>query len=87
VILRRTPDGNTIRARDVGSAQFGVNSYFLKGIDLSDDVAIGVPVQQIFGSNAIDVATAAEDVIDGFRKSRPPGVKVIKVFDQTQFVR
>ncbi|QEY32504.1 efflux RND transporter permease subunit [Synechococcus sp. RSCCF101] len=87
VILGRTPDGNTIRVRDVGSAQFGINSYFLKGIDLAGNVAIGVPVQQTFGSNAIDVATAAEAVIDEFRRTVPPGVKVIKVFDQTQFIR
>jgi len=31
MILRRTPDGNTIHVRDVGSTQLGINSYFLKG--------------------------------------------------------
>jgi len=62
-------------------------AIFSKGIDLSGDVAIGVPAQQTFGSNAIDVATVAEAVIDEFRKGVPHGVKVIKVFDPTQFIR
>ncbi|MEO1003071.1 MAG: efflux RND transporter permease subunit [Cyanobacteria bacterium J06638_7] len=87
VILSRTPDGNVIRVGDVGSTEFGLNTYFLKGFDLNGNNGIGVPIQQTFGSNAIDVADEAAKVIEEFRATLPPGVKVEKVFDQTQFIR
>ncbi|SBO44750.1 efflux RND transporter permease subunit [Cyanobium sp. NIES-981] len=87
LILAKGPDGGLIRLGDVGRAEYGFQNFFQSSINaISGHPAVGFGVIQLPGSNAIATARAVDQVLEGFASTLPPGVKLEKVFDQTDFI-
>ena len=81
------PDGGLIRLGDVGRAEYAFQNFYQAGINgITGHPCIGFGVIQLPGSNAITTAKAVDAVLEDFRKTLPPGVKLEKVFDQTDFI-
>ncbi|MEB3200292.1 MAG: efflux RND transporter permease subunit [Synechococcaceae cyanobacterium] len=81
------PSGSLIRLRDVGRAQYAFQNFNQAAINgISGYPCVGFGVIQLPGSNAISTAAAVNQVLDQFRTTLPPGVKLEKVFDQTDFI-
>jgi len=81
------PDGSLIRLRDVGRAEYAFQNFNQAAINgISGHPCVGFGVIQLPGSNAISTAKAVDAVLDQFRSTLPPGVRLEKVFDQTDFI-
>ena len=81
------PDGGLIRLRDVGRAEYAFQNFNQSAINgISGHPCVGFGVIQLPGSNAITTAKAVDQVLSDFRATLPPGVKLEKVFDQTDFI-
>ncbi|MCX5946851.1 MAG: efflux RND transporter permease subunit, partial [Cyanobacteria bacterium] len=81
------PDGSLIRLRDVGRAEYAFQNFNQAAINgISGYPCVGFGVIQLPGSNAITTAEAVDKVLTQFRSTLPPGVKLEKVFDQTDFI-
>ena len=81
------PDGGLIRLGDVGRAEYAFQSFNQSAINgITGYPSIGFGVIQLPGSNAITTAKAVDVVLEDFRNTLPPGVKLEKVFDQTDFI-
>ena len=87
LILAKGPDGGLIRLKDVGKAEYGFQSFYSSAINaISGHPCVGFGVIQLPGTNAIDTAKGVDQVLKNFERTLPPGVKLEKVFDQTDFI-
>jgi len=87
VLTDQGPDGGFIRLRDVGRAEYAFQNFNESAINgLTGYPSIGFGVIQLPGSNAITTAKAVDAALTQFRSTLPPGVKLEKVFDQTDFI-
>ncbi len=85
IVLKANNDGTTIKLKDVGRAELGAENYssFLR---FSGKDAVGLGVQQIPGSNALDVVTAVKAELEKLSKKFPPGVTYKFGYDPMLFV-
>ena len=85
IVLKANPDGTTIKLKDVGRAELGAESYssFLR---FSGKEAVGLGVQQIPGSNALDVVKAVKAELEKLSKKFPPGMTYKFGYDPLLFV-
>lgn len=85
VVLKTSTDGSLIRLKDVGRAELGAENYssFLRfrGKD-----AVGLGINQLPGSNALDVAKGVKAEIATLAKTFPPGLRYQVAFDTTLYV-
>ena len=86
LIVNTTSDGSLIRLADVGRVELGGESYSLSATDVRGVPSVGLAVYQLSGSNALEVSKGVEQVLDEFRASLPPGIKVEKIYDNTDFI-
>ena len=87
LILAKSADGGLIRLKDVGHAEYGFQSFYSSAINaISGHPCVGFGVIQLPGTNAIDTAKGVDQVLLEFERTLPPGVKLEKVFDQTDFI-
>jgi multidrug efflux pump len=86
VILRASPDGTTVRLKDVARIGFGPQNYGLTAV-WNGKPAGAFGVQLLPGANALNVATAVRAKMDELQKSFPPGVTYLTPYDSTPFVR
>jgi HAE1 family hydrophobic/amphiphilic exporter-1 len=86
IVLRSEADGTLIKLKDVGRAELGAQDYstFLR---FRGNQAVGIGIQQLPGSNALQVATAVKAEIARLSKQFPPGLQYQIAFDTTQFVQ
>ncbi len=85
IVLKANNDGTTVKLRDVGRAELGAEDYssFLR---FSGKDAVGLGVQQIPGSNALDVVTAVKAELGKLSKKFPPGMTYKFGYDPMLFV-
>jgi hydrophobe/amphiphile efflux-1 (HAE1) family protein len=86
IIIKTGTDGNITRVRDVarvelGAADYGTATHF-NGLP-----AVGIPVFQLPGSNAITTADAIYQKMEELKKGFPKGVAYAIPYDTTVFVR
>ncbi|KEF41874.1 MAG: RND transporter [Cyanobium sp. CACIAM 14] len=86
LIVRRTPSGGLVRLKDVGRVTLGGESYDVSSTDLNGVPSVGMAVYQLSGSNALEVSTGVKKVLDSFAATLPVGVKVEKVYDNSDFI-
>ncbi len=86
LILRTTDQGGLVRLRDVGRVELGAESYDANATDLRATPSVGLLVYQLGGSNALEVSEAVENVVENFRLMIPPGMKIEKIYDTTDFI-
>jgi len=86
LVIRTESNGTLIKLKDVGRAELGAENYgsFLR---FSGNPAVGLGIQQLPGSNALDVANAVKAEMETLSQSFPPGLKYQVAFDTTRFVQ
>jgi hydrophobe/amphiphile efflux-1 (HAE1) family protein len=86
IIVRRGPEGQIVRMRDVARVELGASTYALRSL-LNNKPAAAMPIIQAPGSNALEVSNLVRAKMDELSKSFPPGIAYEVVYDPTQFIR
>ncbi|HWG58876.1 MAG TPA: multidrug efflux RND transporter permease subunit [Candidatus Acidoferrales bacterium] len=85
IILKTGVDGTLVRLRDVGYAELGAETYG-SNLFINGHEAIGMAVQQLPNSNALDVDRLCKAELDKLAPTFPAGLKYGFAFDTTQAV-
>lgn len=92
LVVQVGDDGTLIQIKDVGRAELGAESYDTDVLWGTQEVgqtpapAIGLPIYQLPGSNALDTSNAIKAKLAELEKNFPPGLKGEVGFDPTLFV-
>lgn len=85
IIVHATPDGRTVRVRDVARVEMGAQSYVTNSyLDGKSAVALGI--FQRPGSNALDTAQQVRAIMAEVGQSFPDGLAHRVVYNPTDFV-
>ncbi|MBD2128856.1 efflux RND transporter permease subunit [Microcoleus sp. ZQ-A2] len=86
VVLKTSEDGTLVKLSDVGRAELGAENYssFLR---FRGNDAVGLGINQLPESNALDVASAVKAEMQNLAKSFPPGLKYQVAFDTTLYTQ
>jgi hydrophobic/amphiphilic exporter-1 (mainly G- bacteria), HAE1 family len=82
IVVRANPDGSFVRLQDVARVDLGTQVYNLQG-RLDGKPAAVVAIYQLPGSNAIQAAQGAKDLMAGAKKQFPPGLDYAIALDTT----
>src|SRR5262249_18187380 len=73
IVVRENPDGSTVRLRDVGTINLGVETYFQRARFNGNPAGI-IAVYQIPGSNALAVADGVKKKMEELKRRFPSDV-------------
>src|ERR1700691_1444101 len=82
VIVRETPNGGTVRVRDVARVELGTQDYSLSG-RLNGKPSAVIAVYQLPGTNAVQTVQGIRKLLDKMKQSFPQGVDYPVSLDQT----
>jgi HAE1 family hydrophobic/amphiphilic exporter-1 len=82
IVVRANPDGSFVRLQDVARVDLGTQVYNLQG-RLDGKPAAVVAIYQLPGSNAIQAAQGAKDLMAAAKKQFPPGLDYAIALDTT----
>ncbi len=82
VVVKSLPDGTIVRLRDVGRAELGAESYSQLS-RWKGKRAVGLGIQQLPGSNALDVKEKVDAAVAQLAKEFPPALVYETAFDTT----
>lgn len=85
IILRSSPDGSSIRLKDVARVEFGSFAYSAN-TQIIGRPGIGIAIFQTAGSNANDILTEAEDVLQRASLNFPKGIKYFGMYSAKEFL-
>src|SRR4029077_14353344 len=86
IIIKSGAVGEVVYLRDVARVELGPESYALRSM-LDAKPAVGIPVFQLPGANALDLTDSARKSMAELAKSFPEGVSYDIAYDPTVFVR
>src|SRR5215467_8055362 len=76
IVVRETPDGGTVRVRDVARIELGSQDYSVKGRYNGKPSAV-LAAYQLPGSNAVAAATAAKELMSRLQQRFPEDLDVV----------
>jgi hydrophobic/amphiphilic exporter-1 (mainly G- bacteria), HAE1 family len=82
IVVRANPDGSFVRLKDVARVELGTQVYNLNG-RLDGKPSAVVAIYQLPGSNAIQAAQSARDLMVESKKRFPPGLDYAIALDTT----
>jgi hydrophobic/amphiphilic exporter-1 (mainly G- bacteria), HAE1 family len=82
IVVRANADGSFVRLQDVARIELGTQVYNLQG-RLDGKPAAVVAIYQLPGSNAIQAAQGAKDLMAAAKKQFPPGLDYAIALDTT----
>jgi hydrophobic/amphiphilic exporter-1 (mainly G- bacteria), HAE1 family len=82
IVVRANPDGSFVRLQDVARIELGAQVYNLSG-RLDGKPSAVIAIYQLPGSNAIQAAQSAKDLMVESRKRFPPGLDYVIALDTT----
>src|SRR5258705_4208633 len=82
VIVRETPDGGTVRVKDVARVELGAQDYSIIS-RLNGKPAIVIPVYQLPGSNAVQTAAGVRKLMAEMKQRFPDDMDYAISLDQT----
>src|SRR5437899_3206400 len=85
VIVRETPDGGTVRVKDVARVELGAQDYSIVS-RLNGKPAIVIPVYQLPGSNAVQTAEGVRKLMAEMKQRFPQDMDYAISLDQTSAV-
>ena len=85
ILLRTTPDGASVRLRDVARLEMGSETYNVLA-RYNGMPAAGMGFKLATGANALDTAAAIRTQVSELEKNFPNGMKSVIAFDTTPFV-
>ena len=86
LVLRSTGDGGLVRLKDVGHVSLGGETYDINATDMRSVPSVGIAVYQLSGSNALEVSDGVKQVLAEFEATLPPGLKLERIYDVTEFI-
>lgn len=86
IIVARGDDGTLTKIKDLGRVELGAQNYssFLR---FRGNTAVGLGINQVPGSNALEVAAGVKAKMKELSQEFPPGMKYDVGFDTTDFVQ
>ncbi len=85
IIVRETPDGGTVRLKDVARVELGAQDYSIIS-RLNGKPAAIIAVYQLPGSNAVQTAEAVKNLMSQMKQRFPQDVAYAVSLDQTHAV-
>ena len=85
IVVRETPDGGTVRVRDVARIELGSQDYSIGGRFNGKPSAV-LALYQLPGSNAVDAAAAAKKLMAQVRQRFPEDLDFVVALDTTRAV-
>jgi multidrug efflux pump len=85
IIIASGSEGQVVRLRDVARVELGAKNYDVSSF-LDGKAAVGMPIFQLPGSNALDTAASIKSVMEQLKAEFPPGVDYRIVYDTTTFI-
>ncbi len=85
IIVKVGPYGEKLRLKDVARIELGSSEYALRSL-INNKKAVGIPIFQLPGSNALAISTAVRSKMDELKKKFPEGVDYAIAYDPTVFV-
>ena len=85
IVVRETPDGGTVRVKDVARVELGSQDYSIAG-RLNGKPSAIVAIYQLPGSNAVDAAAGVKKLMDEAKRRFPPDVDYVVSLDTTRAV-
>jgi hydrophobe/amphiphile efflux-1 (HAE1) family protein len=86
IVLRTQTDGSRVLLSDVARVELGSEQYG-SAARFNGKPAAGLAVKLATGANALDTVRAVEAKLKDLEPYFPPGMKVVKPYDTTPFVR
>ncbi|QDZ40301.1 efflux RND transporter permease subunit [Euhalothece natronophila Z-M001] len=85
VVVSRGDDGTLTKIKDVGRVELGAQDYS-SILRFRGNTAVGLGINQVPGSNALEVAQAVRAEMEELAQDFPPGMVYDVGFDTTEFV-
>ena len=85
IVIRETPDGGTVRVRDVARIELGSQDYSVAG-RLNGRPAAVLALYQLPGSNAVEAAAAAKKLMGQMKQRFPEDLDFVVALDTTRAV-
>jgi hydrophobic/amphiphilic exporter-1 (mainly G- bacteria), HAE1 family len=85
IILKATVDGSVVRLKDVARVEFGAFAYSAN-THIAGKPGIGLAIFQTAGSNANDILTAVEKVMEKSKASFPKGIEYFNMYNAKEFL-
>ena len=85
IVVRETPDGGTVRVRDVARIELGSQDYSVKGRYNGKPSAV-VATYQLPGSNAVDAAAGVKKLMTKLKERFPEDLDYVVALDTTRAV-
>lgn len=85
IILKAQPDGSVIKLKDVARVEFGSFAYSAN-TKIEGKQGIGIAIFQTAGSNANDILTEAEKVMQKASAAFPKGVHYFNMYNAKEFL-
>jgi multidrug efflux pump len=85
IVIKTDASGDTVYLRDVARVELGPESYALRSM-LDAKPAVGIPVFQLPGANALQLSAAVRKTMAELARSFPEGVSYDIAYDPTVFV-
>jgi len=85
IVVRETPDGGTVRLRDVARIELGSQDYSVGG-RLNGKPSAVLALYQLPGSNAVDAAAAAKKLMAQMKLRFPDDLDFVVALDTTRAV-
>ena len=85
IIVKSNSDGSVVRLKDLARVEFGSYTYSSNS-KLNGHPTTGIAIQQLAGSNANDILTDAEHLIDRFSLQLPKGLHTTIMFNSKEFL-
>jgi hydrophobe/amphiphile efflux-1 (HAE1) family protein len=86
IVVKTGDQGDVVYLRDVARIELGPETYALRSM-LGGKPAVGMPVFQLPGANALELSAAVRKTMDELSKSFPEGIAYEVPYDPTVFVR
>ncbi|MEO5562744.1 MAG: efflux RND transporter permease subunit [Chitinophagaceae bacterium] len=85
IILKSSPDGSVLRLKDVARVEFGAFAYSAN-TQVSGKPGIGIAIFQTAGSNANDILTQTEAVMEKSSTTFPNGIHQFTMYSAKEFL-
>ncbi|TJZ64499.1 efflux RND transporter permease subunit [Chitiniphilus eburneus] len=86
ILLKVNTDGSKVLLRDVARVELGNESYDTVA-RFNGKPASGMGIKLANGANALETAAALDRQVEALKPFFPPGMKVVKPYDTTPFVK
>ena len=85
IILKSSLDGSVVRLKDVARVEFGSFAYNAN-TRIEGKPGIGIALFQTAGSNANDILTSAEEVMEKVSATFPKGIRYFNMYSAKEFL-